>query len=214
MSYLVDALRKAEHERHQGTAPNAAALAGRLTQGGHSGLGLTGWVVVILVACNLLLFGYLFWPSSGTPPRAAGMGKTVAAAEAQQMNTAVVEHDKPAPAAPVNKAPQKVSVKPTPVPKDNSGKQIRQRTSVVARESADNRPAAAIRTQSRPADIPEVEIHGHLYSDNPAESFILVGGRIYHEGERLPDGVVVVKIDRKGALLNYRGRRFHADGPG
>lgn len=212
MSYLVDALRKAEHERHQGASSNVAALAGRLPQKNHAGPGITGWVVLLLVACNLLLFAYLFWPRAD-----AGNSKSVQSTPF--VATTVVGETRPSPQGSVPAAatgrPSSRSVASAAPAPDTPPVAVESR-SVTSTASPANkgRSNGTRRVAAESVDVPEVSIHGHLYSGNPAESFILVNGRIYHEGEHLPNGVTVVRIEREGALLSYRGRRFHVSGPG
>lgn len=208
MSYLVDALRKAEHERHRVAAPDIAALSSRAMPGHRRRLGLAGWVVAALVLCNVLLFGYLFWPRGGTDRQTPVRVRAIAADVDR-------EKSEPAKTAPAALA---AASEPPALPAAST-RALQEPTPATDRTMpVDTRPVrrreASVATLPRPREVPEVDVHGHLYSGDPAESFILVDGHIYHEGERLPSGVTIVRIDKKGALLNYRGRRFHVDGPG
>lgn len=60
---------------------------------------------------------------------------------------------------------------------------------------------------------PDITVNGHLFSSVPGRSFILVNGRRYHEGQRLSAGPAIESIDATGATLNYRGQRYHVEGP-
>lgn len=205
MSYLVDALRKAEHERRQTAVPTAVALSGYVGSA-REGTRVTTWAIVVLVACNLLLFGYLLWPANSVMPTHA---------------TPRIEHD--ASATEPARAPEQTTTsmsQPTRAPMSTatSAEQAAPRTLTVTTSKLRGTSVAnATDTSQTPrvaVTLPQVRVHGHLYSNDPSESFILVGGHIYHEGERLPQGTTVVRIGPEGALLDYRGRRFHVDGPG
>jgi len=210
MSYLVDALRKAERERLQGAAPGQATLAMDAPYDDErSGVGLVGWMVAILVVCNLVLFGYLLWPaerasSGATTTETAAARPAPSGAEAKPRTVQVARQSVVAPVEDMAPEPTASSVA-----RPGAGAADEQ-------DAGQAYPAAASQRQPVPArdEVPPVSIHGHMFSADPAESFILVGGRIYHEGERLPDGVAIVRIDQDGALLDYRGQRFRVNGPG
>lgn len=230
MSYLVDALRKAERERLQGAAPGKATLAVDAPYDDErGGLGRVGWVVAVLVGCNLMLFGYLLWPAASAPsgvtaPEIAAAPPAATGFEAARRSARSAHQPATAPAVSPqgnmegNMAPQRTASTAGMPGADVTSEREELEAGVgrVGRSSGQAYPAAASQGRPIPArnEVPPVNIHGHMFSADPAESFILVDGRIYHEGERLPDGVAVVRIDQEGALLNYRGRRFHVNGPG
>lgn len=61
---------------------------------------------------------------------------------------------------------------------------------------------------------PQIDINGQLYSSVPGRSFILIDGRRYHDGEKLPAGPAIERITASGATLRYRSKRYHVSGPG
>jgi len=56
--------------------------------------------------------------------------------------------------------------------------------------------------------IPDLHLDIHVYSAQPAERFIFVNMRKYHEGQTLNEGPVIERITPEGAILSYQGRRF------
>lgn len=56
--------------------------------------------------------------------------------------------------------------------------------------------------------VPDLHLDIHVYSAQPAERFIFVNMRKYHEGQTLNEGPVIERITPDGAVLNYQGRRF------
>lgn len=273
MSYLVDALKKAERERHGQRRADLQAVAQE--PGGSGGDGSSRalpWIVGVLVVCNIALLAYLLLPSRDSPalPRAtleqpdAGLADAAGPRPDSPLNETVLRkpgaserasaalnppragraelpssersaHSRASgvedaatgpPAAPAAAPPPTSATLPPP---------SRDRMPAL-RLSGASRPSGA-RTGGRvtyadtpldgsgladvpapsaraPHDAPAITINGHLYSTVPGRSFILVGGRRYHEGERLAQGPAVESIDARGATLNYRGERYHVKGPG
>ena len=56
--------------------------------------------------------------------------------------------------------------------------------------------------------LPELHLDVHVYATNPAERFVYVNMRKYHEGSPLAEGPTVERIRRDGVILNYHGLRF------
>lgn len=184
MSYLLEALRKAERERHRDRVPDLAQL--HETDSDDRNGGRASWVVPTILGLVLLNLGVLsvFWLSrdNEAPPPSA--------AEPTAFEPAVPEKPQPAPepAPPPVEAYEPESY-PEPV------------------EPIEEMPPAAH------GELPDIELSGHLYSSIPGRSFILVNGRRYREGERLQEGPAVESIEESGAILNYRGERYRVDAP-
>jgi len=56
--------------------------------------------------------------------------------------------------------------------------------------------------------LPELHLDVHVYSTKPAERFVYINMRKYHEGGRLQEGPIVETIRRDGVVLDYQGLRF------
>lgn len=80
---------------------------------------------------------------------------------------------------------------------------------MIKSDSDENLP-----NQAQVTGAPQIEINGQLYSSVPGRSFILVDGRRYHDGEKLPMGPAIERITPSGAILRYRSKRYHVSGPG
>jgi len=273
VSYLVDALKKAERERHVNQRADLRSLA----EGEPPPHGLTSgralrWLVGLLVACNAALLVYLFVPTPVSGAFVAPASEVVAADQAGQEPSAEETQsanrtpplqtvEAPSASADGEAAPrQSQPAAGTDTRPTRAGEREQRAPVARARPSRDTLPptmrapddrrslrlsdgagssrgrvtysqtpldatpawqnddrAARRRTRDRrdstSAAAPDVAINGHLYSTVPGRSFILVDGRRYHEGERLAAGPAVESIDAAGATLNYRGDRFHVDGP-
>jgi general secretion pathway protein B len=56
--------------------------------------------------------------------------------------------------------------------------------------------------------LPELHLDVHVYATRPADRFVYVNMRKYHEGATLEEGPTVERIRRDGVVLNYQGLRF------
>jgi general secretion pathway protein B len=56
--------------------------------------------------------------------------------------------------------------------------------------------------------LPELHLDVHVYATRPAERFVYVNMRKYHEGATLQEGPTIERIRRDGVVLNYHALRF------
>jgi general secretion pathway protein B len=56
--------------------------------------------------------------------------------------------------------------------------------------------------------LPELHLDVHVYATSPADRFVYINMRKYHEGAALQEGPTVEHIRRDGVVLNYQGLRF------
>jgi len=56
--------------------------------------------------------------------------------------------------------------------------------------------------------LPELHLDVHVYASKPADRFVYINMRKYHEGATLEEGPVIEHIRRDGVVLNYQGLRF------
>jgi general secretion pathway protein B len=56
--------------------------------------------------------------------------------------------------------------------------------------------------------LPDLHLDVHVYATRPAERFVYINMRKYHEGSVLQEGPAVERIRRDGVVLNYQGLRF------
>jgi general secretion pathway protein B len=56
--------------------------------------------------------------------------------------------------------------------------------------------------------LPELHLDVHVYSTKPADRFVYINMRKYHEGAVLQEGPTVERIRRDGVVLNYQNLRF------
>lgn len=211
MSFILDALRKSEHERQRSALPSLAQvpMATPVSQ-------LPRWatLLIALLAAAVLLLAGAWWQSSRTP-------------SPETPTRAVVERPLavPAPTVAPPTAPR-AAASPTGNGPSGDSRPLAEAAMPVANEplAAASRVAAPVaeRVPAEPAPtlpsaasllgagvaLPPLHLELHAYAEQPSARFVFINGRRYVEGERLADGLDLVAIEPQGAVLSYSGQRF------
>ena len=228
MSYILEALKKAQAERQLGNAPTihapAQSYAGPAAGAGgkrrHVALGLVGGALLALAA--------LWWMRQESVPGPAVLAQAPAPVRpAPVIATPAARAPIPVPApvpvrvtvpvpvpAPV---PAPVAV-PVPVAKTSAPVQpaaVKQTAPVApaAPRVAAPAPEETMRTlqqlpEALQREIPKVVVGGYIYSPDPAERLLLVDKMLRREGEEVAPGLVLERLLPKSAVMNYRGTRY------
>lgn len=226
MSFILDALRKSEHERQRSAVPGVAQVpfAARRRETPRWAL-----VAIGLLGAAVLALGIAWWQTTrpGAPREAAAVapqierspGEAVPAARmtrgapartpagADEPAPASSARDTPAPAgaAPTAAAPRSSPDNSTPAPRSLPA--IGAATTTVPAPVAPTLPNAAALAAEGIA-VPSLKLTLHGFSDNPAERFVFINGTRYREGQTLREGPQVVSIEPAGVVLSQQGRRF------
>lgn len=211
MSYILEALKKADQERSRGAVPDLRA-SHRLA-GGRRGYRRLALVLVLLFlgVQALLLFLYLRGSPSAPPAPVA--------LEEPASSRGVAPPTRPV-ALPARDAPEP---DPTPAivlaPPSASTPRVKQVPSPAGRESApEETPVYSINPWQRgSAAIQQLaaglSLDVHVYAQQPEQRFVLINMRRYREGERLEAGAVLERITPEGVVLSYQGEQFRYDRP-
>jgi general secretion pathway protein B len=216
VSFILDALRKSEHERQRSATPGLSQvpLATPPPQMPRWALGVIG----LLVAAVFVLGG-AWWQSTRVPDETAP--PTVE--RSVQLPPPVPRSAVPQQAAPARlptpdesslsaAAASSTGAPSTDAPSASGG-------NVVVRElSAPQRltnlpddtvalPSVAMLATEGVA-VPPLHLELHAFSAQPRDRFVFINGRKYVEGDRLVEGPVLVAIEPTGAVLTHAGRRF------
>lgn len=225
MSYILDALRKADAQRERDPArgihaqplPPAPSAAARpqwpiwLTTAG------------VVVCAGVLLLVEWREPAStaSTAPTAPAVAQVPVAPVpvAPQVAEAIEPAAPPMPAA----APPPPAAVAAPVPAAPAAPAAPAPRAVVAPAPAAPPPAAppapaaaatdrVLALAELPPDVqrdlPKLAITGGVHSDNAAQRMLIVGGQVMGEGSEVAPGVVLELIRPKSAVLRFRGLRF------
>lgn len=208
MSYILDALKRAEQERGQYETPHIH-LNYPTPHSGKKRNKVTGLVVAIIVFFVLVLSGVGLNYSS------------VFLFDKKRADSGISESSLPDRSV-VNstqKVPEKVDV-----PVDSSAKkdQLSDGHTVVdssmmsSEVTRDNEQAAIEFTlpykrelpENIQAELPALSYNGHTYSINPLKRLIIINNKILREKDRVNTDLTLHEITRDGVVLNYNGVLF------
>ena len=229
MSYILDALRRAQAERGRGSVPDlhtpATPVTGLPVARAGAAPGMAWLLAGLLMAAGLAGAAWWLWRTPAAPVAAPK-------AESAAPVTASVAEATQAPAAPPPPAPAPTPV-PTPAPApapqrvEKRAPEPRQpRRAATAPESAQAqapepkpaRPApqatqAPVFAQADlpPAvreQLPTLQLAGVTYSTNPLYRMVIVNGQVLHEGDQAAPGLVLERIEPNRTVWAFRGYRY------
>jgi general secretion pathway protein B len=226
MSFILDALKKSEIERQRQSQPGlmdspAAQRRGRLPL----------WAVLlgVLLAINIVVLSVMLMRNGAVGVAPPPKRHVDAAAVAADKAPAIADHfsplDQPPVYAPEIPVPADASTGNGPsvvaplVTPHSSGRHSGLRSAlhrpdpllVDEAANADNEevlPTINEISLSGAQALPELHLDVHVYATTPADRFVYINMRKYHEGASLPEGAVIEHIRRDGVVLNYKGVRF------
>jgi len=220
MSYILDALQRAEaeRERHQPASPLHSALtaqpqpdaparrAAPATQ--RVVLGLLAAVLVLLAVWAVRAVSVPSAPTPTTPPAPVPVTSPTPAAVAEPAPAPAPVAATPPASPPINPAappapPAPPLLAPSPAP-------------TPAPVTAQTRPAPAaspLRNLSdlpaeTQAQLPALRLSGATYAQNPALRMLIINGQVVHEGQALAPGLLLESIGPRHAVLQHQGQRF------
>ena len=214
MSYILDALRRADSERERGAVPGIHAQPVPPTSEDDVPVGAIAPWMWIVASVTVLVVAVVGWQM---------MGRDEAPREVLQRAPVPALPAAPIPAAPVALAPPVATPLPLPAPMPPvpvvrasppppaKVATVAPRVSVAASE-----PPSRIYLQSElpdaiRRDLPKLTIGGSIYADVPSSRFLIINGQIFHEGDKLGPELWLEQIKLKAAVLKYRGYRYGID---
>lgn len=200
MSYILDALKKAEAERNDGVAsvarfPQIAASA----LPAHSSARRKPWPWLALTALAGIA-GIVVWlrfaPAAAPAPYSTAENKPALPVTAASM--------------PRDKAVREADANMDEYPDAEPAKARKARKAAVKKRP----PAAeAIAMQRELPDsvqkqIPALKVGGYIYSTNRADRSVLVNNRLLREGEEIAPGLTLEKMMPHEMVLRFQGYHF------
>ena len=216
MSYILDALQRADAERERGTVPGLHAQplgAPERRRDGHSQR--TFWTVA-LVACTAaaLLAGWWFGrgstlvPVATTTPAAPAVAPLQAPSAPASVASAPLPLPLPVP-LPAPKAQQALTtaVQSAPVPEKATTSASVASPTPAQRASAPLPWLAELPEETR-RQVATLTITGAVYSENPSQRLLLVNGQVLPQGSLVVPEVTLEEIRERHLVFNFRGTRF------
>jgi general secretion pathway protein B len=232
MSYILDALKKAESDRLSGAAPIIGAPVERFLAPESPPPKRWLWVAVPLAAATV---GVLVWLTA-EPERVNDQPASVIAQIAPRAAMpALAPVTKPLPPSQASAPAPALMKKPAAVERTTPPEPVEKKTPLArseARSAPEHKAAPAITTlalspqvapvqetlpflHELPAqvqrEIPKFTIGGYLYSGNKADRSLLVNRRLLHEGDQIAPGLVIEEMRPQEMVLNYRGTRYRSN---
>jgi len=228
MSYILDALKRADAERERGTIPgiHAQPALGWPDQAPHPSSSRRAlWLVVGVATLLSIPIAWRFWGDQSSRRAPAEAVTTVAPMLSPRVLPTPVATDLKV--APVRDVAVEVTprravaprTEPVTLPRKPPGSGT-MAIAVAAPPPAEARTPLEIATvddkvyalSEMPAEIrrelPALTITGAIYSENVANRFLIINGQVFHETETPVPGVVLQKIKLKSAVLSFKGYRY------
>jgi general secretion pathway protein B len=236
MSYILDALRRADAERERGAVPSLQSQQHTIVDDDAATAQPRSlvWAVVVLAAAVLALLAWNFLGGTTAPARAPIEGTITAPVPAP------LPTPQPAPAPPtatLTPAPATTGVTApiatatassptaaaTPPPTATASVDARRpaspptakRTSPTTAPATTALAAAETRVYAQAElpeeirrDLPKIVIGGSSYSSSAASRMVMINGQVFHEGDRLAPDLTLDRIRLKSAVLAFKGWRY------
>jgi general secretion pathway protein B len=218
MSYILDALRRADSERERGGVPSLHSkqlpndLADDEDDGDRGRSQPLLWAVVGLSVVLLAVLAWLFLGRESRPetvvaavPATAPPAPMVTPAPPlptpqplPQPMPAPVEAVPPPP--PVQYAPQRKAARPAAKPPVAAASSP---VVVEPRVYALNELPEEVRRE-----LPSLTVSGAMYSEQAANRMLILNGQVFHEGDKVSANLVLEQIKLKSAVLVYKSYRY------
>jgi general secretion pathway protein B len=186
MSYVLDALRRAEADRHRGEVPDLHAPpgVGMASAAARDAGPAAHWPWLAAALLGVLALAVWWWASADRPQPAARPAP-VAAVEVPVALTTVA----PRTGAPATAAIQVPAESTGPVPPPVA----------LPEPAAPRRPAP-------PADLPALSFGGAFDSPDPKARMLIINGQVWREGDEPLPGLRLERISLHAAQFRYQGR--------
>ena len=212
MSFILDALRKSEHERQRSTVPGLSQVPLATPRPE-----IPRWTFILIgvLAVAVLALGGAWWRSARAPA-ATQSAPPLVERRVELPPPAITPAAAPTAADTITPQPTPALPAPRPAPSPTGESLLAAAAPAGAATLQDSAPApvdatvlpSAAALVAEGIALPPLRLELHAYSERPRDRFVFINGRRYVEGDRLPEGPQVVTIEPRGAVLSHLGRRF------
>lgn len=224
MSYILDALRRADSERERGAVPGLhsqpvpPAMADDEDDEAGSAAVPSRWAWLAVVMGSVVLGGGVVWFL--VAPRQPAVAVAAAPVPLPVQPAATVPTTPPAPVItmPAPALPQLQAPAAPPaaqqeraaVDQPRPAKPAPRASAPVAPAEAEDEPVPSVASlpDAVRRQLPQLTVSGASYSKNPASRMLILNGQVFHEGDKVAEGLVLEQIRLKSAVLSYRGQRY------
>lgn len=216
MSYILEALKKAEAERNGAPIARAPLLPPFAAASRHPPawrLPLP-WAGLAALAVSLACAAWYAVSGNDNPqstaaaqPLAPALSKAAPEVTPPQ---AAAPHEIPSPPPAAATAPVKPKAKPAP---NKTAEKKRKPAAKITKTAKATPPEPAVGTlrdlpEQLQREIPPLSVGGYIYSGNKADRSVLINKKLLREGDEVAPGLVLEKMMPNGMVLNYKGYRY------
>jgi len=231
MSYILDALRKADSERERGEIPGLHAQTAASLDDSAPASSINQklvWAVAALTALLVLVLSWLVWGRSEPQPDRPPMPPEQAVMGMHPVPPPPTDMTPPAttPAAglypPVNTAPpvaqpQPITAPPAvpavqPPPVVAAPPQPKAEATPATRQATTPEESKLYRLMDLPEsvrkDLPTLTIGGAMYSETASQRMLIINSQVLHEGDKISNDLTLESIQLKSAIFRFRNYRY------
>jgi general secretion pathway protein B len=207
MSYILDALRRADAERERGAVPGIHAQPVPAESGeAHTPAAARPWLWIGLGSgVGLIAALAAFVATREAPPVGSG-APTAAAAPTPVAAPSAAASVAAAPAAAPERPQTVAPPAAVPLPRGATG------AAAPPAQGAAQPPVRIYVRDELPeavrSQLPPLAIGGAMYSTNPANRSLIIDGRLVREGEQIAPDLTLEQIKLKAAVLKFRSYLF------
>ena len=221
MSYILDALKRADAERERGAVPGlyARQATGPVFQAARS-LQQRAWMAAaaLLALAGLAATSLWIWQRPYAAVRLAAVETAAPQPPVPLAQPAPVLLPMPMPATPAAAAAPPAPAASRPVPSARPAPAPappppRPKADPVARQTPSQPVLPAVRPFSDLSEdlrrqIPPLAITGSVYSSSPGKRLLLVNNQVLAQGSLAAPEVTLEEIQAKSSVFSFRGTRF------
>lgn len=206
MSYILEALKKAEAERHGG-APQAAHLPVFASAPAGQAASRSRLLWMTIPAIALAAAGTAWFALE----QEEGPSPTLAQAQAPVQTSPALALPPP---PEVTSAPAVEPARPTPKPKEKPAEKAAEKSAAEKSESKKRPPAEqqVMTLRELPEhiqrEIPPLAVGGYIYSGSKADRSVLINKRLLREGDEVAPGLTLETMQPNGMIFSYKGYRY------
>lgn len=203
MSYILEALKKAESER----GPSATSMPPALRDPAHlrRHSAPPSRLPVVFAALALLAIGLAALVWSALPQKSSTYTVTVTTsppdpAVRSPLSTPAIMSAIPAPRAQQPAPAARIASAPMPaIASAHATSKIEERL-----------PELHELPEALQRDIPALSVSGYIYAEQPADRSIIINRKFLREGDQVAADLLLEKLTPGGMILNFRGVRYRA----
>lgn len=215
MSYILDALQRAQAQRARASVPGLASqpLPGISAAPLATAPRAPGWLVLgVALICVAVGLGWWGWQSLAAPNVPAHVTPVATAPTVAASTATAPEVANPPPRPPAAATPAVAKLAPAPVPQPSATAKAPKSKPTQAPTAKATAPAAVPALAALPEQvrrhIPPLTITGSVYSATPSQRLLLVNNLVLPQGSPVAEGLTLEEIRPNASVFNYQGTRF------